>query len=45
MEFPDRIVDSSDDSEPRTVDAAKVYDVGGGIASLAADMGAAKARS
>ena len=36
MGLPDRVVDPSTDSEPRTADAAKVYLVGGGIASMAA---------
>lgn len=36
MGLPDRVVDPSTDSEPRTADAAKVYLIGGGIASMAA---------
>lgn len=36
MGLPDRAVAPSTDSEARTADAAKVYLVGGGIASLAA---------
>ena len=36
MGLPDRVVEPSADGEPRTADAAKVYVVGGGIASMAA---------